>query len=236
MINTPQLHWTVEDGHVVSTDGNGLVVLTVPEAVVQVTEAEALLGSSAAANAALCSDRERLLQRLVPLLNVGLPPSSDYALRAVGGELVASIGVDLESHRALVPLATLRELNITTSQAWLAAGHTTLNWLIGGPFTLSSARDKQVVTVIDETGRSAWVAAFPQLLTLLATRAGLRRSPLMWAIPRVELLVFAPDTPALYSAFEQFVYHAWIRAGESALSPDVLSYLDGVPTAKNVKH
>lgn len=231
---TPGVSWQTANNYITATDGNGLVLLAAPDELLEhlpKDQAPVVLAEEAVNNAAVCKDRSQLLPRLAPVIQ-GVHEPADYSIFRpfpVGGDLIALLSVNLDSHRAVLPIATLKQANITWAEAWVAAGKSTQAWLNSGQYSVKAYRHAPIIRMTDPENRSPELAAWPALISRVAREAGIGPE-ILWAVPSSDVLLIASDTPEARYQITKLAHTEWLQAGQNAVSCDVLNLKNGKPS------
>lgn len=197
-----RLSWS-EDGDAISAiNRDGLVILATIAEIMSETDAASLIPhliEAAAERIAWCEDWSKLSGRLTvlarPLIEAAAPL---YCERWIAGSLNTVLAAVLESHIALIPIATAERLRVPQATLWQAAERNITRWFYQRNWTLQGRDDPThtediVLALTDEAGRSSGIIAVPALVTALAREVGIT-DPIL-AVPCDGILLLARNIP-----------------------------------------
>ncbi len=201
-----RLSWS-EDGDAISAvNRDGLVVLATMTEIVSEADAATIIPhliEAAAERIAWCEDWSELSGRLTILARPLINAAPFHCDRWIAGSLSVVLAAILESHTALIPIATAERLRVPQETLWKAAERNITRWFYQRNWTLQGRDDPThtediVLALTDEAGRSSGIIAVPALVTALAREVGIT-DPIL-AVPCDGILLLARNVPQAHRA------------------------------------
>lgn len=151
---------------------------------------------AAAERRAWCENWQSLKGRLMISARPLTGEEPIYCDRWIAGSVLAVLSAGLDSHSALLPLATAQRLGVPPETLWRAAEANVTRWFYRRNWSLQGnddpAHDDNVVLAMtDDESRSSGIVAVPALIEALARETGIAAPA--FAVPVDGIFIFGRD-------------------------------------------